>query len=162
MAGCGDGLPWTCAISRRYLGQMTVEFPAHMEPGSMTALTDHGPGDIDAVALKAYRRLAAFWDLGNDEAAALADTKERTWTRIKKDEWRGELSQDQRLRLSALVGLYKGLHLYFSDDLADRWVKLPNTGPVFRGATPLRTMIDGGLPAILKTRHYVDALRGGM
>lgn len=133
-----------------------------MESQQATALADRGPGNMDAVALKAYRRLAAFWGLGNDEAAALADTRERTWTRIKKDEWKGELSQDQRLRLSALVGLYKGLHLYFSDDLADRWVKLPNTGPVFRGATPLRYMIDGGLPAILKSRDYVDALRGGM
>ena len=128
----------------------------------MTALADRVPGDVDAIALKAYRRLATFWGLGNDEAAALADTRECIWTRIKKDEWNGELSKDQRLRLSALVGLYKALHLHFSDDLADRWVKLPNTGPVFRGATPLRTMIDGGLPAILKTRHYVDALRGGM
>lgn len=120
------------------------------------------PGDVDAVALKAYRRLVDFWRLDNEEAAALADTKDRTWARIKKADWNGALSQDQRLRLSALIGLYKGLHLYFSDELADRWVKLPNEGPVFRGATPLRYMLSGGLPAILRTRNYIDALRGGL
>lgn len=127
------------------------------------ALSTVGEGrDIDAVALKAYRRIADRWRLGNEEAAALADTKDRTWTRIKRDRWNGTLSQDQRLRLSAVVGLYKGLHLYFSDPLADRWVALPNTGPLFAGKTPLHYMIQGGLPAILRARHHVDALREGL
>ena len=120
------------------------------------------PGKIDAVALKAFRRLAGFWGLDHEEAATLADTRARTWARMKKGDWNGVLSQDQRLRMSALIGLYKGLHLYFSDELADRWVKLPNAGPVFRGTTPLDHMVAGGLPAILKTRQYVDALRGGL
>ena len=134
----------------------------------MRRIASHGvasPADEaerNAVALKAFRRLVAFWSLGNDDAAALIDAKERTWGRMKKAEWRGDLTKDQRLRLSALIGLYKGLHLYFSDDLADRWVTLANEGPLFQGASPLRYMIDGGLPAILQSRLYVDALRGGM
>lgn len=120
------------------------------------------PRGLDTVALKAYRRLVAFWHLDNQEAAALADTKHRTWVRIKKADWNGALSQNQCLRMSALIGLYKGLHLYFSDELADRWVKLPNEGPLFRGLTPLQYMLSGGLPAILKARNHVDALRGGL
>jgi len=123
---------------------------------------DQQPADVDQVALKAYRRLVETWGLSNDEAAALVDAPDRTWGRMKKPGWSGRLSQDQRLRLSALVGLYKGLHLYFSEALADRWIRLDNDGPLFRGATPLRHMIDGGLPAILQTRTYVDALRGGV
>lgn len=117
---------------------------------------------LDAVALKAYRRLSEAWGLTDDEAAALADAPPRTWARMKRDGWAGRLSQDQRLRLSGLVGLYKGLRLYFSDDVADRWVKRANTGPLFRGASPLAFMRAGGLPAILRTRDYVDALRGGV
>lgn len=121
------------------------------------------PADAEAVAagLKAVRRLVAAWRLGSEEAAALLDVPARTWARIKKDSWSGVLSRDQVLRLSGLVGLYKALHLYFSDALADRWVKLPNAGPLFRGQTPAAYMIEGGLPAILRTRNYVDALRGG-
>jgi hypothetical protein len=141
---------------------MAMEFSMGMDAQQAVVRAGDDSENIDAVALKAYRRLADFWGLENDEAAALADTKERTWARMKKEDWKGELSQDQRLRVSALVGLYKGLHLYFSDQLADRWVKLPNDGPVFRGATPLHYMIDGGLPAILRSRHYIDALRGGL
>lgn len=118
--------------------------------------------DLDAVAIKAFRRLAEAWALTNEEAAALADVAPRTWTRIKQDDWTGRLGQDQRLRVSALVGLYKGLHLYFSDGLADRWVKRQNEGPLFRGASPLAFMREGGLPAIMQTRNYLDAVRGGV
>lgn len=113
------------------------------------------------VAMKAFRRLVAHWGLGNEEAAALLDVTPRTWARMKKPDWSGRLSQDQMLRLSALIGLYKALHLYFSAPLADRWVGMPNEGPLFQGATPVARMIEGGLPAILETRGYVDALRGG-
>ena len=140
---------------------MANEPPMSMTANERTASLAQ-QAESDAVALKAFRRLVDFWSLGNDEAAALVDAKERTWGRMKKADWRGELSKDQRLHLSALIGLYKGLHLYFSDTLADRWVKLANDGPLFQGGSPLRYMIDGGLPAILKARLYVDALRGGV
>ncbi len=122
---------------------------------------DDGPDPVQ-VGLKAFRRLAAAWSLTNEEAAQLADVTDRTWARMKRPGWSGRISQDQLLRLSALIGLYKGLHLYFSEPLADRWVKLANAGPLFGGAPPVAYMLEGGLPAILRTRTYVDALRGGM
>ena len=112
--------------------------------------------------VRAFARLSRRWKITNEDAAALADTTPRTWQRMKSTGAKPKLSQDQRLRLSALVGLYKGLHLYFSDDLADMWVSMPNGGPLFRGSTPLAYMREGGLPAILNTRNYVDALRGGL
>ena len=126
---------------------------------------DVPPGDRDRMAeagLEAYRRLVDLWHLSNEEAAALIDVTERTWARVKKPGWSGRLSHDQLLRLSALVGLYKGLHLYFSDRLADDWPGRPNEGPLFRGARPIAWMIAGGLPAIMAARDYVDALRGGV
>ncbi|BCM87573.1 hypothetical protein mvi_60340 (plasmid) [Methylobacterium indicum] len=60
------------------------------------------------------------------------------------------------------MGLYKGLHLYFSDELADRWPRMPNKGEVFAGKSPIEYMQAGGLPALIETRAYVDAIRGGM
>lgn len=97
----------------------------------------------------------------NEEAAGLLDVSARTWARVKTGSWTGRLSQDQLLRASGLIGLYKGLHLYFSDPLADEWVRLANTGPAFGGRRPVDVMIAGGLPAILQARDHVDALRGG-
>lgn len=118
--------------------------------------------DRQAVALKAYARIVAAWSLTAPEAAALADMSLSTWKRAKKPDYAGELTRDQMLRLSALVGLYKALELYFSPALARDWLRLANCGPEFDGARPIDAMIAGGLPKILRVRAYVDALRGGM
>lgn len=119
------------------------------------------PADINAVALKAYARVADAWDLGLREAAGLADMSESTWKRAKKPGFAGELTKDQLLRLSAVIGIYKSLDLYFSDPLARSWFTRPNSGPLFGGARPVDTAIEGGLPQILAIRTYLDALRGG-
>jgi uncharacterized protein (DUF2384 family) len=118
--------------------------------------------EVDAVAVKALIRLAAAWRIRNVEAAELAGVSARTFERMKAGTWSGRLSKDQLQRISALVGLYKGLHLYFSDDLADEWPTLGNTGPMFGGGRPVDAMIEGGVPAMIEVRDYVDALRGGV
>lgn len=131
----------------------------------------HGPAFIDKpeasdavaqVAAKAYARIVDAWSLDTAKAAELMAVSPRTWARIKAGTWAGRLNRDQLLRISAITGLYKALHLYFSDSLADRWIGLRNTGPLFGGREPVAVMIEGGLPAIIDTRNYVDALRGGV
>ena len=84
-----------------------------------------------------------------------------TWKRAKKPDFAGELTKDQLLRLSAVIGIYKSLELYFSEPLARSWFTRPNTGPLFGSSRPVDTAIDGGLPQILAVRTYLDALRGG-
>jgi hypothetical protein len=126
------------------------------------AVQERPAADVQAVALKAFGRIAAAWSLTGREAAALADMSESTWKRARKPGFAGELTRDQMLRLSALVGLYKSLELYFDPPIAGKWVKLANRGPEFDGRRPVDAMIDGGLPKILRVRTYVDALRGGV
>lgn len=116
----------------------------------------------DSVAIKALVRVFLAWRVSIPDAALLAGVSARTWSRMKNGDWSGHLKPDQRMRASAVVGLYKGLHLYFSDDLADRWVKMRNRGPLFEGDTPIEFMARGGLPAIIQARQYVDAVRGGV
>ena len=67
------------------------------------------PGQINAVALKAYARVTDAWGLSLKEAAGLADMSESTWKRAKKPDFAGELTKDQLLRLSAVIGIYKSL-----------------------------------------------------
>lgn len=119
------------------------------------------PADVNDVALKAYARVAEAWSLSQKEAAALADMSESTWKRAKKPGFAGELTKDQLLRLSAVIGIYKSLELYFSEPLARCWFTRPNTGPLFSGIRPVDSAIEGGLPQILAIRTYLDALRGG-
>ncbi len=119
------------------------------------------PAQTNAVALKAYARVADAWGLSLKDAAGLADMSDSTWKRAKKPDFEGELTKDQLLRLSALIGIYKSLDLYFSEPLARRWFTRPNAGPLFGGHRPVETAIEGGLPQILAIRTYLDALRGG-
>ena len=129
----------------------------------MTLALAHPPQspDMQATALKAASRIADHWGLTLAEGAALADMSPSTWKRARKPGFRGELSKDQLLRLSALTGIYKALNLYFGESIANRWMTLPNTGPLYDGARPVDVLISGGLPAFLTTRQYLDALRGG-
>ena len=117
---------------------------------------------LSAVALKAFQAVAAHWDLSNGEAAALLGVSESTWDRIKRGTWEQALSQDQLTRASAAIGVYKGLHLLFADGMADEWPRLPNRGPIFQRLSPVEAMIEGGIPLMLETRRYIDAVRGGI
>lgn len=117
---------------------------------------------LSRVALKAYRRLVEQWGLTGQQAAALLDVSTSTWERLKQDGKDKALSQDQMTRISALVGVYKGLHLLFADDMADRWPRLDNKGPLFAHLSPIDSMIRGGIPQMLEVRRYVDAVRGGL
>src|SRR5688572_28465066 len=118
---------------------------------------------LSPVALKAFRALAAQWGLTLAEAANLVGVSQRTWERMKSGAPdRGSLSQDQLTRISAVVGVYKGLHLLFADGMADRWPRLRNKAPLFDGLTPIDAMIEGGIPRMLEVRRYVDAVRGGL
>ena len=117
---------------------------------------------LTPVALKAFVALSEQWGLTGAEAAALLGVSESTWDRIKRGTWDQPLSQDQMTRASAAIGIYKGLKLLFADDMSERWLKLPNSGPIFQRKTPIEAMIEGGIPAMLEVRRYIDAVRGGL
>ncbi len=116
---------------------------------------------LSEVALKAFLALSKAWSLSNAEASALLGVSASTLDRMKRGS-RPTLSQDQLTRVSALVGVYKGLHLLFADETADEWARRPNSGPLFERETPIGAMIEGGIPRMLEVRRYVDAVRGGL
>lgn len=129
--------------------------PSLADPATRDRLT---PAAIDGIL-----RLAEIWRLTSAEACALlGDISERTWFRMKKGERSGSLSQDTLTRISALVGIFKGLRLLFSEPLSDEWIRLPNKGPVYAGQRPLDVIIQGGIPKMLEVRRHIDALRGGL
>ena len=129
--------------------------------GPGAGLTAYDNDLVSMVAAKAYTRIVAAWKLNNRTAADLIAVSPRTWARMKTGEWSGKLSRDQLLRVSAITGLFKALHLFYGDALADRWVGLRNKGAMFSGRQPVEIMIEGGLPVIMEIRNHVDALRGG-
>jgi len=117
---------------------------------------------LTATAIKAFKGIVDAWALSNAEAAALMGVSPSTWDRMKRGSKGDALSQDQLTRISALVGTFKGLHLLFADQMADRWPLLPNKGPLFANQRPIDALIEGGIPRMLEVRRYIDAVRGGI
>lgn len=132
------------------------------QPDRQDFSTEADRARLSDVSLKAYRRLVEHWGLTGQQAAALLDVSTSTWERLKADGKGKALSQDQLTRISALIGIYKGLHLLFADDMADRWPRLANRNPLFEQQTPIAAMIRGGIPHMLDVRRHVDAVRGGL
>jgi uncharacterized protein (DUF2384 family) len=117
---------------------------------------------LTPAALEGIRNLAGSWKLNADEVAALLGVSATTWDRIRRKDWHQTLSQDQLTRVSALIGVFKGLNLLFGDGMADRWPRLRNSGPLFDNRDPVETMARGGIPMMLEVRRYIDGLRGGL
>lgn len=115
-----------------------------------------------ATLIKAVVRTADRWSLTNAESAALFDVPTATWSRMKAGTYNGMLDQDKVTRASLMIGLFKGLRLLFNGPLTYGWPKTANSGPDFMGQSPVEVMIAGGIPAMMRVRQHIDALRGGM
>jgi hypothetical protein len=113
-------------------------------------------------ALTAFFRLVEAWSVRESDArellGGLSSSSYYDW---KKNPDR-VLEVDRITRISYLVGIYKSLHILYGDELADRWVTLPNKNIIFGGRTPLAYMLGGGLLAMQTVRKLVDARRGGL
>lgn len=136
---------------------------SRFEPTDLVDLTDKAQRErLSASALQGFFRLAAAWRVRDDDArellGGLSSSSLYEW---KKNPAR-LLEVDRITRISYLLGIYKALHILYGDQLADEWVHLPNTNPIFAGRTPLATMLGGGLLAMQTVRRLLDARRGGL
>lgn len=146
---------------------MTSNLPsAPIEAGDATGIQTFSIEEdrirLTPAAIEAMTSLAGAWHLTGPEAAALLGVSVGTWRRIKARTRSKCLSQDQLLRASVLVGMFRGLHLLFANDMANKWPRLPNRGPLFEQQAPIAAMIEGGVPLMLNVRRHVDALRNGL
>jgi hypothetical protein len=113
-------------------------------------------------AIRTFFTIAAAWQLSNEEQRALLGwPPESTFFKHKSGET-GILAFDTLMRISLVLGIYKDLHiLYPEPDLADRWINLPNSNPLFGGKPALRLMVEGGMDGLYQVRRLLDARRGG-
>ena len=113
-------------------------------------------------ALRAFLNIAEVWKLSNEASRGLLGwPPESTFFKYKSGE-PGVLSFDTLMRVSLVIGIYKDLHiLYPEEGLADRWVSLPNSNPLFGGRPAIVFMTEGGMDALYQVRRLLDARRGG-
>lgn len=116
---------------------------------------------LSPAAISGFLRIVDLWKLRDEDARALlGGISNGTFYTLKRRP-KKTLDQDQLTRISLLVGIFKALNILFSRKLADVWIQLPNTNPMFVGTTPLSYMLKGGLPAMIRVRQLLDARRGG-
>jgi len=122
---------------------------------------------LSPVAIRAFFRLASHWKLRDEDARGLiGGISNGSFYQLKRGVAKSlsakTLDQDKLTRISLLVGIFKALNILYSTKLADAWVQLPNSNPIFGGRTPLAYMLKGGLPSMLRVRQLLDARRGGV
>ncbi|CAN7420307.1 antitoxin Xre-like helix-turn-helix domain-containing protein [Massilia sp. LjRoot122] len=136
---------------------------SRFEPAVLVDLNSRAERErLSRSALIGFFKLAAAWGVRDEDARELlGGLSSSTWYDWKKNPDR-VLEVDRITRVSYLLGIYKALHILYGDKLADEWVHLPNTNPVFAGRTPLAYMLAGGLIAMQTVRKLLDARRGGL
>lgn len=113
-------------------------------------------------AVKGFFAIMDKWNLRDPEARQLlGGMSTGSFYALKKEPAGRTLEQDKLTRISLLVGIFKALNILYSPKLADAWVTLPNSNPIFRGLTPVAYIIQRGQPGMLSVRQLLDARRGG-
>lgn len=137
---------------------------APFDPGRMDAATRarlSGPG------LRTFRAIADAWSLTEAERRRLLGAPARStyhaWIRKAEAGEPLTLPLDTLLRISAVLGVQKGLGILFVREReALAWLKGPHAGPLFGGQSPMALMLSGTQDGILQVRRYLDAWRGGL
>jgi Protein of unknown function (DUF2384) len=117
---------------------------------------------LSPAALKGFLAIVEKWGLRDPDARKLlGGISTGSYYGLKKDPSDGTLDQDKLTRISLLVGIFKALNILYSHKLADAWMTLPNSNPIFRGLTPVAYIIQRGQPGMISVRQLLDARRGG-
>ncbi len=114
---------------------------------------------LSAPALRTFENIADAWKLrGPDRRALLGNVPSSTYDRWRRNPSGAVLSQDALERISHIVGIYKSLHILFTNaPYADRWINDPNAA--FAGATA-RDRMTAGFTQLVDVRRYLDSVRG--
>lgn len=130
-----------------------------LEPPDLTDAAERRR--LSGAALRGFFTIMARWGVRDvDARSLLGGVTNGPYYQLKRDPDR-VLDVDRLTRVSLLIGIFKALHVLYSEALADRWVLMPNTNRLFGGASPLDYMLRGGLPAMLTVRRLLDARRAG-
>jgi uncharacterized protein (DUF2384 family) len=111
-------------------------------------------------AIEGFFAIADKWNVPIDQAGELLGGVPTSSMYSMKKTPR-TLRQDELMRISYLVGIYKALHILLPERLADQWMTNPNDNPLFNGRAPIEFVMQAGIPGLQQVRSLVDAARGG-
>ena len=117
---------------------------------------------MSAPAMRTFFQIAEVWQLTNEQQRGLLGWPPSSTFFKYKAGHVATLPFDMLMRISLVLGIYKDLHiLYPEEGLADRWIQLPNSNPLFGGRPALTLMTEGGIDGLSQVRRLLDGRRGG-
>lgn len=129
--------------------------PASLRPDPEARKRLSGP------ASRAFFPIAASWNLSVSEQRALLGWPPPSTFHKYKSGNPGTLSYDTLTRISLVLGIYKALQLLYPEPaLADAWIRLPNTNPIFGARAPIALLMDDGIDGLYRVRRLLDGRRG--
>lgn len=120
---------------------------------------------LSKAGLTAFINISKAWRLDIEQQRVLLggipNSTFHHWKSKLNDKKPLELSHDVLERISYILGIYKALHILFTNpDQANAWIKKPNTGMLFQGRSALDKMLQGNVVDLADVRRYLDAERG--
>lgn len=115
---------------------------------------------LSPAAIEGFFAIADKWRLTSNEAASLLGGIPRS-TLYKMRATPTTLNQDQLMRISYVVGIYKAIVVLLPSQFADRWITTPNHDYLFQGERPLDFMLREGIPGMEKVRRLLDHAQEG-
>jgi hypothetical protein len=112
--------------------------------------------------MRAFLNIARAWKLTvHEQRALLGWPAASTFHKYKAGDV-GMLTFDILTRISLVLGIYKALHILYPDaELADSWLRLPNSNPLFGGKAAITRLTGGDIDGLYQVRRLLDSRRGG-
>lgn len=118
-------------------------------------ILQQNPREAARVALKVFLNIMDAWGVNLEQRQALLGSPKQheyeSWQQGNVE----SINRDVVVRISFIIGIYKGLGLIFNDrSRADEWVNKPNKE--FNGQSALEFMLGGDIERLKQVREFVD------
>jgi Protein of unknown function (DUF2384) len=117
---------------------------------------------LSGPAIRTFFRIGKAWKLTVEEEKALLGWPATSTLYKYKQNDIGTLSYDVLIRISLVLGIYDALHILYPDkELADRWIKLPNSNSLFGGRPAIDFLTKAGMDGLYQVRRLLDNRKQG-
>jgi hypothetical protein len=122
---------------------------------------------LGAPGLRSFAAIAERWGLSEAQRLSVLGFPGRStyhqWLAKARERRNLLLPVDTLLRISAVLGIHKGLRILFGREEDERaWLTKPHDAPLFGGQPPLALVANGTQDGLMLVRRYLDAWRGGV
>jgi hypothetical protein len=117
---------------------------------------------LSGPAMRTFFRICEAWKLTVDQEKALLGWPATSTLYKYKQNDVGTLSYDVLIRISLVLGIYNALHtLYPDNQLADSWIKLPNSNSLLGGRPAIDFLTKAGMDGLYQVRRLLDNRKEG-